>query len=287
MKANNMIKRGWGFRLGLFMLFLACGLLVFFVSITFSPKIPTNIEIIVRIGLSALFLAVAIFLRRNERLKKYWQISYAFFIAAFVQFLSWYFSGRVEHFLNLQVSTVEGIAVAKLTQSLLIVIPLIVLIRIAGGDMGSIYLKKGRLKLGLIIGLLTFSTFAVITVLIATGQNIGLDRLISVTHWMLIFVLANGFMEELLFRGLFLRKFEPFLGATASNLLTAIVFTLAHMQVGYVAATDIIKFLAIVFSLSLAFGYVMQKTDSLWGSALFHAGSDLLIFSGIFLWQPS
>ena len=287
MKANNMLKKERGYRLGLFMLFLACGLLVFFVSITFSPKIPTNIEIIVRIGLSALFLAVAIFLRRNERLKKYWQISYAFFIAAFVQFLSWYFSGRVEHFLNLQVSTVEGIAVAKLTQSLLIVIPLIVLIRIAGGDMGSIYLKKGRLKLGLIIGLLTFSTFAVITVLIATGQNIGLDRLISVTHWMLIFVLANGFMEELLFRGLFLRKFEPFLGATASNLLTAIVFTLAHMQVGYVAATDIIKFLAIVFSLSLAFGYVMQKTDSLWGSALFHAGSDLLIFSGIFLWQPS
>lgn len=287
MKANNMLKRGWGFRLGLFMLFLACGLLVFFISITFSPKIPTNIETIVRIGLSALFLAVAIFLRRNERLKKYWQISYAFFIAAFVQFLSWYFSGRVEHFLNLRVSTVEGVAVAKLTQSLLIVIPLIVLIRIAGVDMGSIYLKKGRLKLGLIIGLLTFSTFAVITVLIATGQNIGLDRLISVTHWMLIFVLANGFMEELLFRGLFLRKFEPFLGATASNLLTAIVFTLAHMQVGYVAATDIIKFLAIVFPLALAFGYVMQKTDSLWGSALFHAGSDLLIFSGIFLWQPS
>lgn len=287
MKANNMLKKERGYRLGLFVLFLACGLLVFFVSITFSPKIPTNIEIIVRIGLSALFLAVAIFLRRNERLKKYWQISYAFFIAAFVQFLSWYFSGRIEHFLNLQVSTVEGVALAKLTQSLLIVIPLIVLIRIAGGDMGSIYLKKGRLKLGLIIGLLTFSTFAVITVLIATGQNISLYRLISVTHWMLIFVLANGFMEELLFRGLFLRKFEPFLGATASNLLTAIVFTLAHMQVGYVAVTDIIKFLAIVFSLSLAFGYVMQKTDSLWGSALFHAGSDLLIFSGIFLWQPS
>jgi len=103
---------------------------------------------------------------------------------------------------------------------------------------------------------------------------------------MLIFVLANGFMEELLFRGLFLRKFEPFLGATASNLLTAIVFTLAHMQVGYVAPAEILKFLAIIFPLALAFGYVMQKTDSLWGSALFHAGSDLLIFSGIFLWQP-
>jgi membrane protease YdiL (CAAX protease family) len=34
--------------------------------------------------------------------------------------------------------------------------------------------------------------------------------------------------------------------------------------------------------LALAWGYVIQKTESLWGSVLFHAGADLLIILGIF-----
>jgi membrane protease YdiL (CAAX protease family) len=41
-------------------------------------------------------------------------------------------------------------------------------------------------------------------------------------------------------------------------------------------------FLAILFPLALAWGYIMQKTDSLWGSILFHAGMDIPIMLGIF-----
>jgi len=41
-------------------------------------------------------------------------------------------------------------------------------------------------------------------------------------------------------------------------------------------------FLAVVFFLGLAFGAVMQKTNSLLGSILFHAGTDIPAVLGIF-----
>jgi membrane protease YdiL (CAAX protease family) len=41
-------------------------------------------------------------------------------------------------------------------------------------------------------------------------------------------------------------------------------------------------FLLVTFGFAIAWGWLMQKTDSLWGSALFHAGADLLIILPIF-----
>ena len=58
------------------------------------------------------------------------------------------------------------------------------------------------------------------------------------------------------------------------------MFTLIHVQVTYVS--DVLQFLLIVFPLALVWGYLMQKTDSLWGSALFHAGADCMIILGIY-----
>jgi membrane protease YdiL (CAAX protease family) len=40
-------------------------------------------------------------------------------------------------------------------------------------------------------------------------------------------------------------------------------------------------FLASLPPLALAWGYIMRKTDSLWGSILFHAGMDLPIILGL------
>ncbi len=87
-------------------------------------------------------------------------------------------------------------------------------------------------------------------------------------------------MEEVLFRGLFLRKLEPFYGKVISNLLVAFVFTVLHRAATYTA--DQYLFLAILFPLALAWGYIMQKTDAVWGSILFHAGMDIPIILGIF-----
>ncbi len=85
------------------------------------------------------------------------------------------------------------------------------LTRISGGDMASIYLKKGNLKLGLIIGITSFLVLFSLSVLQVRTQEISIERFFALIPSILIIVLADGFMEELLFRGLFLKKFASFL----------------------------------------------------------------------------
>jgi membrane protease YdiL (CAAX protease family) len=126
----------------------------------------------------------------------------------------------------------------------------------------------------------SFAVFAVLSVLQAREQNVPGDRLVAYAPWILLFVFCNAFMEELHFRGLLLKPFERLLGRNAANLCIALFFTLAHAPVQY--TPDIVSFLAILLVLALAWGYVIQKTESLWGSVLFHAGADLMIIVGIF-----
>jgi membrane protease YdiL (CAAX protease family) len=91
--------------------------------------------------------------------------------------------------------------------------------------------------------------------------------------------LANATNEELLFRGLFLRKLEPFYGKYLSNCLIVIVFTGQHLGVTYTRNQTL--FLIVVMLLAFAGGTTMQKSDSIWGSILFHAGTDIPIYLAI------
>lgn len=273
-------------RLSVFLLFVFTGLIVFLPSITFSAQIPDTNEILLRTGLCAFFMVMVIVFVRQKKFKKFWPIPFAFFLATLSQFLAWRFSHLPVRWFSFDVTNVKGMAVAKLSQSLLIIIPIILLTKVSGHDMASICLKKGKIRYGLSIGLISFSAFAGFLLLQAKDVDTGLDRLLSAAPWILVFVLSNGFNEELLFRGLFLRKFEPFLGKFGSNLMTAIVFTLAHMKVEYVVSGEILRFISIVFILAIVWGYMMQKTDSLIGPALFHAGADLLLFSSLFTLSP-
>ena len=84
-------------------------------------------------------------------------------------------------------------------------------------------------------------------------------------------------MEELWFRGIFLTKLSLLLGANASILVTSLVFSLLHLGTTYISPIEMIIFPIIVFILGLVNGYMMLKTDSIWGSVLFHAGYDLFV----------
>jgi len=154
---------------------------------------------------------------------------------------------------------------------------------LTGGSLGSIYIQKGNLKLGLLVGGVAFLLSAVASPWMAgalfNGQNLTPDRLKVWLPWVLIFALANAAQEELLFRGLFLRKLQPFFGKLLSNVLIVVVFTLVHQGVNY--TSDQLGFLAVLTLLAFAWGYLMQKTDSIWGSILFHAGMDIPVILGI------
>ncbi len=259
------------YKLKIFLLFLACGLLIFIVPIF----IQDIIRIIYFITLPVIFLIISIIIYRNTKLSKFFPVIFAYFGASLVYFLQTPWTSG---------TTIENIVMNISVSTLIIVIPIIVLAKITKSDISSLYLQKGNIRIGLIIGLATFFVFLLtalpISVYIFGGQIIPLDRLISLLPWILIFVFLNAIREEILFRGFFLKKYEVFLGIDTSNLLQAIIFSFAHLSAQFTLFTFI--YLVLTFFLGLAFGAVIQKTESLLGAILFHAGADIPVIIAVF-----
>ncbi len=243
--------------------------------------VPSELVIAYTIALSLIFLAIAIFLHSRQSLKAYWQILFSFFVASLALFL--------DFIVNVPADSMNGFLLDMLVSASIVVSVIILFTKISGNSLGSIFLKKGNIKLGIIIGFIGFFLFAISAIPVAEfmfqGQNLSLDKVIAWLPWIIPIVLLNGVREELLYRGLFLKKYEVKLGPTTSNLLQAIIFSLSHSVAGLGLNTYTPFIWALViftFALGLAWGYIMQRTDSIIGSVLFHAGTDIPVFIGIF-----
>ena len=283
MKDNRLSAREWGERIVLALLFIAIGSLIMVVFSPWRPLLGRVADYLGRISLTALLLALMLLAHRSQRFEKYRPVLLGLFIMSVAVSLDWIFGIYLIDYLGVTDETPAGWALSKLNECIVIVCVIILFTKMSRGTLGSIYIQKGNLKLGLIVGLSTFFLAVVGSIPMASlfnARDLSLTRILPWTPWLLIYVLANATMEELLFRGLFLRKLEPFFGKTLSNLMIALVFTVIHGTVNYSA--DQYLFLAILFPLALVWGYVMQKTDGVWGSILFHAGMDIPIMLGIF-----
>lgn len=273
--------------IGFFFLFLAAGLLVFIVFSHYYPFYSGQTDLIGRIVVGGVFLALAIFARFSKRFQKYWLLPFAFFTALTAISVDYYISLSqwILPALGMVIKSPAGYAIDKLESSLLGIVVVLVLNRLAGQSVDSLYIRRGRLGLGLTVGLVAFvvmiATVIPVTETFFKGQNLTWARVLTWSPWVLIFVLANASNEELIFRGLFIGKMEPFLEKFATNIVTTIPFVLAHSYTGY--ATDQTIFLALqLLPVSLAWCWLMQKTNSIWGSILFHAAMDIPIVVGIF-----
>jgi membrane protease YdiL (CAAX protease family) len=274
-------RNGWVSRLGLFALCLMCGLAIFVFGSGYFSMFPTNNNPLYLAALSALFLILAVFLKRNARLEKYWRAAFAFFTASAALLFSTLMARFTDPFLralNLSVSTSQGIAFAKSYEMVMIVAAILVLTKLSGADLGSLYLRRGNLKWGLSIGFLVLFNFASSAFLFFAARYSSLDRLGAAALWGLVFSFANGFMEELWIRGVFLKRLEPLLGLGGAVLLTSIVFSSAHVGAVYVMPVAIPFMLAYALSMGIACGYLILKTGSLWGATLIHAAADLFLF---------
>ncbi len=273
-------------RIAWFLLFVAFGLLVFFVFSHYYPRFRGSADIAGRFALGALLLAAALLARRSEHFRKYWMLPCAFFTALAAISIDYYLglSKWILPLLQIGTDTPAGWAIDKLESSLLGVAVVLVVNRLWGNSLGSIFWRRGRLGLGLAVGLSVFALMLAVAVPFATfsfkGQNLTWARILTWLPWLLIFVLANGFAEETIFRGVLLGRLQPFVGAFAANLACAIPFTLAHAPTTY--ATDQLVFLGATFLVALVWGWLMQKTQSIWGSVLFHAAMDIPIIVGVF-----
>ena len=285
LERNRSTANNWGVRFLGALLFVAIGA---FIMVVFNPwgsgpRLSPGADYLAKIGAGLLLLWAAWQARRSARFEKYRPVLFALFILTVAVSLDFVFGNYMITHLGLTDTNPAGWALPKLNECFIVVSVILIFTRLFGGDLGSIYLQRGNLKLGLAVGLVVFFIFAVGGIPMAAlfrAQNLSLSRITPWIPWVLIFVLANGTMEELLFRGLFLRKLQPLFGNFMSNFLIAVVFTGIHL--GSVYTSDERIFIAVLFPQALALGYLMQKTEGAWGSILFHAGMDIPVILGIF-----
>lgn len=272
----------WVQRLGLFIVFLICGLAVLFLGSNFYDIFPTNNSLTYNLIVCAVFLAASLWFKYDKRLYRYWQITFMFFIASViypVTSLTASWKSAVLGWLGaVPEVTSQGTAIDKVLQMVLTVIPILVLIKLSGADLGSIYLKRGNLKMGLSFGTLVWFNFATSAFLFFATRFTSMDRLAAAVLWGLVFSFSNGFLEELWFRSIFLKRLEPFLGVGGSVLLTSIVFSVIHAGATYLTPMALPFMLANTFTLGLACGYLTMKSDSIWGATLIHAAADFFLF---------
>jgi uncharacterized protein len=248
------------------------------------------------LGLSALFLALAVLARRGQNLKRYWEIPFAFFVFTIAGLFGDGTISPLQHLFvkdvlhqttstnNPLASTVLGTVLAQLFGTLILAIPIILLTMASGSDLRSIFIGRARNRWGLVIGIICF---LVIYLLAARGRTeaffptnggVTASRFLFLTPALVVLVLLNGFREELWFRGLFLNKYGQFLSPLSSNVLAAVIFTLFHVQVQY--TPNVLPFLGYALLLGLICGWLMQRTNSILAPAIFHAGTDIPIFLG-------
>lgn len=265
------------------LLFIVIGSLIMIVFSPWRPLLTSYQDILGRIALAALLGGLLYPFKRIQKLNPLFPIISALFImiitVSVMYYTALFWAGK-----GLSATGPRGFALFKLNDMVVAFVVIIGLSRLLGFRPGDLYLQKGKVGLGLLLGLGTFTLAAATAV--PSGiwlfklDPAGLTGWRQWLPWLLLFVLANGAMEELLFRGLFLKKFEPLLGEFLSILTIGVVFTALHFGVSY--TSDQFLFMGILIGLALLFGTVIQKTKSLWPAILFHAGMDISVMLGIF-----
>ncbi len=285
MNSSRLSSREWGERILLALFFAIVGLTLTAILSPFTPMLDKRtLGYLGRIGLTFLLAIAILIMKKTGIFAKYLQIVQGLFIMSLSITLIWVFGMFILESLPLNENSILGYVLPKVQDMVIVYVVVLFFTRVFGNSFGSVFIQKGNLKLGLWIGIIAFLVAAAGSIpmakLLFNATNLTLDRIVSWAPYIVIFVLANATMEELLFRGLFLKKLEPFYGKFLSNFLIALIFTGLHGMATY--TSDKYIFLTILLPLALLWGYVMQKTDSIWGSILFHAGMDIPIMLGIF-----
>lgn len=263
--------------IGWAVLFLLCGLLVFFVGLTFAALLPPAPRLAAQLAVIGGSLIASLALRKSPRLRSYWRLAFAYFLVSSALFISEYTGDWALLATGRGLDSLEGFTALKLGEDAAIIGTIVLLAWLTRDDLAELYLCKGEARLGLAIGLPSFVVLSLLGIALSAAQGIAPGALARVLPAFVLIIVADGFMEELLFRGLFLRRMARVIGDSRANLVTAAVFALTHLQVEFTANLPV--FIVVVFGLGLLWGWIMQRTGSIMAPALFHAGADMLIIS--------
>jgi membrane protease YdiL (CAAX protease family) len=171
--------------------------------------------------------------------------------------------------------TPQGLMWGKAVDVVLKLAPIFVFLWLAHEGLDSIYIRRGKLGWSLTVGFLALANFTATSIAVVASANGDLSAVFASLPWWFAFSLINAFMEEIWFRGLFLKRLEPTIGAAGAIWLTTLAFGISHVFASYIEPSSALVFGVITFTLGMAWGLLMQKTNTLWGSVVFHTAGDL------------
>lgn len=258
----------------LFVLLLLAGQLIFVFASPYYHVFPSNDDPLFAGGLAAALGLAALGLNRSAHYARYAPPIYALFVAAAANFalVLGPFNGLIT-----AAEPFRQMAQDKLAQFLAIVPVILILAWLPRRDLGRLYLQRGRPRRWLAFGLAGFVAGLAAMVWILLSAGVTAAALLRASPWILIFVAANAFMEELWFRGVFLRPYEAEVGWPATMVLTALAYGTSHMSATYFESATGMMFGLGVIGLGLILAWSIRWADSLWGAVLFHMGMDLVI----------
>ena len=274
---HNIKIRQFAGKFGLSALLLATSALFFLGDHLLSSGRSADLTAIPPI----ILLGLTIFFYLIKNLRRYWEVAFAFFCGTFGLYLAWSPLNWPAGFLGASFYTAKGITIYKFSEILAVTLPIILLTWLVQRNLAPIYLQKGNLKIGLGLGLgLSLLIFGVY--LLISWSKIDFEKARLTLIWMMIFAFMDALFEILLLQGLLLRRFIGLLGNTWAIILTTLVYGLFILGVG--SATGPISYSGLILFLPLGFLYsfIMQKSDSIWGSLCIHATIDLIYLIGVF-----
>ncbi|TET09027.1 MAG: CPBP family intramembrane metalloprotease [Candidatus Thorarchaeota archaeon] len=269
---------------GLLIILIACSFLVLVVG-GYNNFLPADMTLLVRVSVVFVLLLPTIFLYKSEgRWKEYWKLSFSFLIVSIGLVVAWLVGTLYALFPGLSPSTVEGVAVLKVVEVLPIVLTILVGMWLVEKDFAPIFLRGGNIKKSFKLGLLVSPAALLLVIPLGfLGLTVSLGVAVSWMPWLCLFAISNAFYEELMIRGLFLRKYDSLFGPRQSLLLTSFIFAMLHISI--IGLADLVTFslyFGLSFMLGVLWAYVIQKSDNIWGAVLAHTIADILFVLTVF-----
>ena len=136
----------------------------------------------------------------------------------------------------------------------------------------SVGLVKGDLKIQIPI-IFTGIVFGAIEYLILKPEPlIATFTLFNLVFAGIILTISTGFAEELLFRGILQKNAENVMGKYMAILFASVIFSILHT--GWMSFLDLI----FVFLVAIFYGFVFQRTRSIFGISFSHGLTNIFLF---------
>jgi membrane protease YdiL (CAAX protease family) len=246
--------------------------------------IDAETKTVIKLVLPVLLMGLIRILKQRKTSEIYLRILHGYFGVSLGLLLAWFLGKWHMLIPGLILDSVQGWMYGKLAEVLPIIGGLLGYILYMGDSLEAVFLKGGNIRNGLSFGLLV-SPLSLIQFYAQTGFSltVGFDQIVAWLPSMIVFASSNSLMEEIMFRGLFLPRFEPLFGPRGALALISVIFALFHVALlPFMGLEMTVAFVIFVFLQGYAWGFTIQRSGSIWGAVFAHAVADVFFVLAAF-----